>query len=54
MGGLYGNEFDFPEWNIVNDLNAAQITFKRMAYSNYCQRMGTRKQNSISSSKYIK
>lgn len=28
MGGLYGNEFDFPEWNIVNDLNAAQITFK--------------------------
>ena len=28
MGGLYGNEFDFPEWNIANDLNAAQITFK--------------------------
>ena len=28
MGGLYGNEFDFPEWNIINDLNAAQITFK--------------------------
>lgn len=23
MGGLYGNEFDFPEWNLVQDINAA-------------------------------
>lgn len=27
MGGLYGNEFDFPEWNIVQDLPAAQTVF---------------------------
>lgn len=29
MGGLYGKEFDFPEWNIVNDLKSAQTTFSR-------------------------
>lgn len=29
MGGLYGNEFDFPEWNIIQDLNAAQTVFKQ-------------------------
>lgn len=28
MGGLYGNEFDFPEWNLIQDLNAAQTVFK--------------------------
>ena len=27
MGGLYGNEFDFPEWNLVQDINAAQTVF---------------------------
>lgn len=27
MGGLYGNEFDFPEWNIVQDLKASQMVF---------------------------
>ncbi len=27
MGGLYGNEFDFPEWNIIQDLDAAQTVF---------------------------
>ena len=27
MGGLYGNEFDFPEWNIVQDLKASQTVF---------------------------
>lgn len=27
MGGLYGDEFDFPEWNIVQDLQAAQKVF---------------------------
>ncbi len=27
MGGLYGDEFDFPEWNIVQDLPAAQTVF---------------------------
>ena len=27
MGGLYGNEFDFPEWNIVQDLKASQKVF---------------------------
>ena len=27
MGGLYGNEFDFPEWNIVQDLSASQNVF---------------------------
>lgn len=27
MGGLYGDEFDFPEWNIVQDLFAAQTVF---------------------------
>lgn len=29
MGGLYGNEFDFPEWNIVQDLPAAQTVFEK-------------------------
>ncbi|MCC8154051.1 MAG: nucleoside hydrolase [Tannerellaceae bacterium] len=29
MGGLYGNEFDFPEWNIVQDLEAARILFDK-------------------------
>ena len=28
MGGLYGNEFDFPEWNLIQDLDAAQTVFK--------------------------
>lgn len=28
MGGLYGNEFDFPEWNIVQDLAAARKVFE--------------------------
>lgn len=28
MGGLFGDAFDFPEWNIVNDLQAARITFE--------------------------
>jgi inosine-uridine nucleoside N-ribohydrolase len=27
MGGLYGNEYDFPEWNIIQDLKAAQKVF---------------------------
>ena len=27
MGGLYGNEFDFPEWNLVQDISAAQTVF---------------------------
>lgn len=27
MGGMYTNEFDFPEWNIVQDLNASKIMF---------------------------
>lgn len=27
MGGLYGDEFDFPEWNIVQDLSASQNVF---------------------------
>lgn len=27
MGGLYGEAFDFPEWNIVQDLEAAQKVF---------------------------
>ena len=27
MGGLFGNEFDFPEWNIVTDLSAARKVF---------------------------
>lgn len=27
MGGLYGDAFDFPEWNIVQDLEAAQKVF---------------------------
>lgn len=27
MGGMYTNEFDFPEWNIVQDLEASKITF---------------------------
>lgn len=27
MGGLYGDAFDFPEWNIVQDLGAAQKVF---------------------------
>jgi len=27
MGGLYNNEFDFPEWNIIQDLDAAQKVF---------------------------
>lgn len=27
MGGLYGNEFDFPEWNIVQDIKSAQKVF---------------------------
>ena len=27
MGGLYSDEFDFPEWNIVQDLKAAQKVF---------------------------
>ena len=29
MAGLYGNEFDFPEWNIVQDLPAAQTVFEK-------------------------
>lgn len=29
MGGLYSNEFDFPEWNLANDLEAAQTTFSQ-------------------------
>jgi inosine-uridine nucleoside N-ribohydrolase len=29
MGGLYGDEFDFPEWNIIQDLPAAQTVFKK-------------------------
>jgi len=28
MGGLYGDEFDFPEWNLQQDLNSAQTVFK--------------------------
>lgn len=28
MGGLYGNEFDFPEWNIIQDLEASQNVFE--------------------------
>jgi inosine-uridine nucleoside N-ribohydrolase len=28
MGGLYNNEFDFPEWNIIQDLEASQYVFK--------------------------
>lgn len=27
MAGLYGNEFDFPEWNVCQDLGAAQKVF---------------------------
>lgn len=27
MGGLFGNEFDFPEWNIISDLEAARKVF---------------------------
>lgn len=27
MGGMYTNEFDFPEWNIVQDLEASRILF---------------------------
>lgn len=27
MGGMYTNEFDFPEWNIVQDLEASKILF---------------------------
>lgn len=27
MGGLYGDEFDFPEWNLVQDLDAAKEVF---------------------------
>ncbi|WP_127132798.1 nucleoside hydrolase [Pseudoflavitalea rhizosphaerae] len=27
MGGVYTNEFNFPEWNIVQDLEAAKILF---------------------------
>ncbi len=27
MGGMYTNEFDFPEWNIVQDLPASKIMF---------------------------
>jgi inosine-uridine nucleoside N-ribohydrolase len=27
MGGMYTHEFDFPEWNIVQDLEAAKILF---------------------------
>lgn len=27
MGGMYTNEFDFPEWNIVQDLEASKIMF---------------------------
>ncbi len=29
MGGLYGNEFDFPEWNIVQDLKASADVFDK-------------------------
>src|SRR5690606_27549448 len=29
MGGLYGDEFDFPEWNIVQDLESAQVVFEK-------------------------
>ncbi len=29
MGGLYTKEYDFPEWNIVQDLKAAQLVFSR-------------------------
>lgn len=27
MGGMYTHEFDFPEWNIVQDLQAAKLLF---------------------------
>lgn len=27
MGGVYTNEFDFPEWNIVQDLEASKVLF---------------------------
>lgn len=29
MGGLYGDEFDFPEWNILQDLPAAKVVFEK-------------------------
>lgn len=29
MGGLYGDAFDFPEWNIVQDLPAAKTLFEK-------------------------
>lgn len=29
MGGLYDNKFDFPEWNIVQDLRAAKTLFEK-------------------------
>lgn len=29
MGGLYEDGFDFPEWNIVQDLPASQVVFEK-------------------------
>lgn len=29
MGGLYTDKFDFPEWNIVNDLDPAKTLFEK-------------------------
>lgn len=29
MGGLYNKDYDFPEWNIVQDLKAAQTVFTK-------------------------
>ena len=29
MAGLYGNEFDFPEWNVEQDIPAAQSVFAK-------------------------
>jgi len=29
MGGLYGNEFDFPEWNLKEDLKASKALFAK-------------------------
>lgn len=29
MGGLYTKEFDFPEWNIVQDLEASKVLFAK-------------------------
>ncbi len=29
MAGLYNDEFDFPEWNVVQDLHASKVVFER-------------------------